>query len=57
MKDYFAALAMTGDYCVAALLAMTGDCHGLRPRNDSMSNDEKKPAEAGFLQCIRTVLT
>jgi hypothetical protein len=45
MKDCFAALAMTGD------------CHGLRPRNDSMSNDEKKPAEAGFLQRIRTVLT
>jgi hypothetical protein len=45
MKDCFAALAMTGD------------CHGLRPRNDSMSNDEKKPAEAGFLQRIRTVMT
>ena len=57
MKDCFAALAMTGD------------CHGLRPRNgegllrcfaprnDGMSMGEKKPAEAGFLQCIRTVLT
>jgi len=29
----------------------TLDCFGLRPRND-----EKKPAEAGFLQCIRTLL-
>jgi hypothetical protein len=46
MKDCFASLAMTGD------------CHGLRPRNDrgllrcarndSMSMGEKKPAEAGF---------
>jgi len=45
---------------------MTGDCFGLRPRNDGrllrfarndgMRDDEKKPAEAGFLQCIRTLL-
>jgi len=25
-------------------------------RNDDMRNDEKKPAEAGFLQRIRTLL-
>jgi hypothetical protein len=49
-RDGFVAvlLAMTGVCFVAALLAMTGGCFGLRPLNDGMRDDEKKPAEAGI---------
>jgi hypothetical protein len=33
---------------VASCFDAMKDCFDLWPRNDGMSNDEKKPAEAGF---------